>query len=233
MRGLAPTLFGALILAGSAVPQPAVAQQKLKPKVTFNLGANNDYVFRGISQSDEDPSVFGGVDASVGALYAGLWASNVDFGNGTDAEIAAYAGIRPKLSSVTLDFGAIYYGYVDAPRNAHQDYWEAKAAASVPAGPATLGAALYYSPEFFGRGGEAWYYEASAAVAIPNTRFSVDGVVGRQNHEKSPDYTTWNAALGYAVDEHLKLEIRYWDTAKDRYGAISSSRIVAGFKVSY
>jgi uncharacterized protein (TIGR02001 family) len=215
------------------ISQPAAAQEKAKPKVTFNLGANNDYVFRGISQSDEDPSIFGGVDATFGSFYAGVWGSNVDFNNGTDAEIAAYAGVRPKLGPVTLDVGAIYYGYVDAPRKSHQDYWEAKAAASIPAGPATVGVALYYSPEFFGKGGEAWYYEANAAIAIPNTKFTVDGVVGRQNHEKSPDYTTWNAALGYAVDEHLRLEVRYWDTAKDRYGEISSSRIVAGFKVTY
>jgi hypothetical protein len=31
----------------------------------------------------------------------------------------------------------------------------------------------------------------------------------------------------------LRLEVRYWDTAGDKYGEISSSRIVAGFKVVY
>jgi hypothetical protein len=41
--GLASALLGALNLAGLAVPQPAVAQQELKPKVRFNLGANYDY----------------------------------------------------------------------------------------------------------------------------------------------------------------------------------------------
>jgi uncharacterized protein (TIGR02001 family) len=226
-------LVGGLILAVLVTSQPAAAQRTTKPKITFNLGANNDYVFRGISQSDGDPSVFGGVDASFGDLYAGVWASNVDFGNGTDAEIAAYSGIRPKLGPVTVDLGAIYYGYVGAPRNSDQDYWEGKAAISVPAGPAKIGSAIYYSPEFFGRGGEALYYEANAAVAIPNTRFTLDGTIGRQNHKKSPDYTTWNAAVGYELDEHLRLEVRYWDTAKDKYGEISSSRIVAGFKVTY
>ena len=41
---------------------------------------------------------------------------------------------------VTLDLGVIYYGYVDQPSGSHEDYWEFKAAGSIPAGPATLGA---------------------------------------------------------------------------------------------
>jgi uncharacterized protein (TIGR02001 family) len=81
-RTRALQLVGCLIIAASMHSQPAAAQEKAKPKVTFNLGANNDYVFRGISQSDEDPSIFGGVDATFGSFYAGVWGSNVDFDNG-------------------------------------------------------------------------------------------------------------------------------------------------------
>ena len=208
----------------------AYAQDDSGPSFSFNIGANTDYVFRGISQTDEDPSVFGGVDATMGIGYAGVWVSNVDFSNGTDAEYDLYAGIKPTAGPVTFDLGVIYYGYVDSPKGSNQDYVEAKLAASVPAGPATLGAAVFYSPEFFGDTGDAWYYEVNAAVTIPDTKVSVSGALGRQDIEVGPGYTTWNAGLGYALTDNISLDLRYWDTAKDKFGAISEGRVVGGIK---
>jgi uncharacterized protein (TIGR02001 family) len=142
---------GSLALGGVAQ-----AQEDEGISFAFNLGANTDYVFRGISQTAEDPSVYGGIDASAGIGYAGVWVSNVDFGNGTDLEYDIYAGIKPTMGAVTFDLALIYYGYLDSPKGSNQDYVEAKVAASVPAGPATLGAAVFYSPEFFGKTGDAW-----------------------------------------------------------------------------
>ncbi|TAL37350.1 TorF family putative porin [Phenylobacterium sp.] len=208
----------------------AYAQDDSGPSFSFNIGANTDYVFRGISQTDEDPSVFGGIDATMGIGYAGVWVSNVDFSNGTDAEYDLYAGIKPTAGPVTFDLGVIYYGYVDSPKGSNQDYVEAKLAASVPAGPATLGAAVFYSPEFFGDTGDAWYYEINAAVTIPDTKVSVSGALGRQDIEVGPGYTTWNAGLGYALTDNISLDLRYWDTAKDKFGAISEGRVVGGIK---
>ena len=218
---------GSLALAGAAQAQDG------GPTFAFNIGANTDYVFRGLSQTDEDPSVFGGVDATMGIGYAGVWVSNVDFGNGTDAEFDIYAGIKPTVGPVTFDLGVIYYGYVDQPSGSNEDYWEGKVAASVPAGPATLGAAVYYSPEFFGKTGEAWYYEANAAIAIPDTKFSLSGAIGRQEVDKAVDYTTWNAGVGFALTDHVSLDLRYWDTnlSDAVSGGLADTRVVAGLKL--
>ncbi|HEX7884992.1 MAG TPA: TorF family putative porin [Phenylobacterium sp.] len=220
---------GSLALAGVAQAQDS------SPTFAFNVGANTDYVFRGFSQSDEDPSIFGGVDATLGMGYAGVWVSTVDFGNGTDAEFDLYAGVKPTVGPVSFDLGVIYYGYVDQPSNSNEDYWEGKIAASVPAGPATIGAAVYYSPEFFGKTGEAWYYEANAAIAIPDTKFSISGAVGRQEIEKFPDYTTWNVGAGYAVSDKVSLDVRYWDTnlSDAVSGGLADSRVVGGLKVVF
>ena len=95
-------------MAGAAAAQDA-------PTVTFNVGLTSDYVFRGVSQTDESPALQGGVDVSSGIFYGGLWASNVDFYDSTDAEIDAYVGVKPTFGAVSADFGAIYYGYVNAP----------------------------------------------------------------------------------------------------------------------
>jgi len=217
---------GSLALAGAAQAQDG------GPTFAFNIGANTDYVFRGLSQTDEDPSVFGGVDASMGIGYAGVWVSNVDFGNGTDAEFDLYAGIKPTAGPVTFDIGVIYYGYIDQPSGSNEDYWEGKVAASVPAGPATLGAAVYYSPEFFGKTGDAWYYEANASVAIPDTKFTINGAIGRQEVDKAFDYTTWNLGVGFALTDHISFDVRYWDTNQGNAvtGGLGDSRVVGGIK---
>src|SRR5262245_11447563 len=99
---------GSLALAGAAQ-----AQEDPEFSVAFNIGANTDYVFRGVSHTYENPSVFVGADASFGIFYAGLWVSNVDFNNGTDAEFDLYVGAKPTAGAVSFDIAAIYYGYTD------------------------------------------------------------------------------------------------------------------------
>lgn len=214
----------------------AQAQEDSGPSFSFNLGAASEYVFRGFSQTDEDPQVFGGVDASYGIAYAGAWVSNVDFLDSTDIEFDLYAGIKPTAGAVTFDLGVIYYGYTDQPSGADYDYWEFKAAASVPAGPATLGAAIYYSPDFFGVADDAIYYEANVAVPIPNSKFTVSGAIGYQEQDGGLDYTTWNAGVGFALTDHVSLDVRYHDTdassGADPLG-YGDARVVGGIKLVF
>ena len=51
------------------------------PNFSWNLGVTSDYVFRGITQTDFDPALQGGLDYAFGdsGWYVGAWASNVDF----------------------------------------------------------------------------------------------------------------------------------------------------------
>jgi uncharacterized protein (TIGR02001 family) len=232
MNALKLSLLAAV--ATLAIGGAAHAEDAGPFKLAFNVGANTDYVFRGISQTNEDPSVFGGIDATLGTIgYAGVWVSNVDFGNDTDAEFDLYGGVKPVVGAVTFDIGAIYYGYAGQPKGSHEDYWEFKAAASVPAGPATLGAAVFYSPEFFGKTGKATYYEVNAALPIPNTKFSVSGALGHQQVEGPADYTTWNAGVGFALTDHIGFDLRYWDTDEHSFGKIFDSRVVFGVKATF
>jgi len=221
---------GVLGLAGAAHAEDAPF------KVDFNVGANTNYEFRGVSQTDNDPSAFGGADvAFAGIGYAGTWVSNVDFGNGTDLEYDLYAGVKPTAGPVALDFGVLRYGYTGSPSHSHQDYWEFKAAGSVPAGPATFGVAVFYSPEFFGKTGDAVYYEFNGAGTIPNTKLSISGAIGYQQVRGPLDYTTWNLGVGYALTDHIGLDVRYWDTDGDKatFGKLYKAQVVAGIKLTW
>jgi uncharacterized protein (TIGR02001 family) len=221
-----------LVLLVLACATPAAAARLGDADLDFSLGAATDYVFRGKSLTNEDPQVYGGASAALGRAYAGAWVSNVDFGNGTDAEFDLYAGVTPQAGPVSFDLAIIYYGYVDAPKGSHQDHFEGKVAASFPLGPASLGAAVAYSPEYMGKRGKALYYEINAATTVPGTPFSVSAAAGRQEFNGPFDYNTWNVGVGYALGEHLGFDLRYSDT--DVHGdKLYGSRVTAGVKLTF
>jgi uncharacterized protein (TIGR02001 family) len=229
MKSLKIALLAAT--ASVAMGGAALAQDE-GPSVSFNVGAASDYVFRGVSQTDENAQIYGGADLSSGIFYAGVWASNVDFGDSTDAEVDVYVGVKPTAGPVSLDFAALYYGYVNAPGGSDYGYWEFKAAGSVPAGPATVGAAMYYSPEFFGGTGEALYYEVNGGFPV-GEKVSVSGAIGHQELDGPGDYNTWNLGVGFALNDNIGFDLRYHDTDEDALGDIGEGRVVVGLKASF
>ena len=214
-----------LLSAGAASAQDS-------PEVAWNLGVTSDYVFRGYSQTSEDPAIFGGVDVTVGSFYAGAWASNVDFGDDTDVEVDIYGGYRTEVSGFAVDVGVVGYLYVSQPAGADYDYAEFKAAASRAFGPVTLGAAVYWSPDFFGADEEATYVEANAAFS-PADRWTISGAVGRQFLSSDFDYTTWNLGVARQLTDNLALDVRFHDTDAHDFGDIYGSRAVVSLKAAF
>ncbi len=203
--------------------------------VSWNVAATSDYVFRGVSQTEEDPALSAGVDVTRGSLYAGAWASNVSFpgDDDTNAEIDLYGGFRPEVAGWALDLGVVGYFYTNQPNGADYSYGEVKVAASRAVGPATIGAALYYSPDFFGASeDEATYVEANAAFS-PADRWTVSGAVGRQFVSSDFDYATWNAGVAFALTENLAVDVRYHDTDEHDFGDIYGARAVASIKAVF
>jgi len=206
----------------------AGAAQAQTPEVAWNVAVTSDYVFRGFSQSDEHPALQGGVDVTFASgFYAGAWASNIDFGDDTDAEVDVYAGYRTEAAGFAVDVGVIGYLYAGAGRDNAYDYLEVKAAASRAVGPVTLGAAVYFSPDFFGADEEATYVEANASFT-PAPKWTVSGAVGYQALDVSDDYTTWNAGVAYAITDKIILDGRYHGADVDT--PLADDRAVATIK---
>jgi len=217
----------ALVAAAASVAMGGAAMAE-ELKLSYNVGVASDYIFRGISNTNNKGQVFGGVDASYGIGYAGVWTSNVDFGTpNPDQEIDVYAGVKPTVGDVSLDLGVIYYGYTKDKNGGlpgSYSYFEVKAAASKAFGPATLGVAAYYSPEFPGEGGEALYYEANGSAPIGD-KLTLSGAVGHQDVDAAgyfggvgDAYTTWNIGVSAAITDHLTGDLRYSDTSKHEFG---------------
>lgn len=225
-------LFSACAVAAVLALAAGSASAQQEVDVAFNVVGTSDYVFRGFSQTDEEFAIQGGIDITVdNGLYAGAWASNVDFGDGTDVEFDLYGGYRTEVSGFAVDVGAVTYFYPNAPAAADYDYVELKGALSRAIGPVTAGVVAYYSPNFFGVDEEATYAEVNAAIT-PVEKFTVSGAYGKQWLDVSTDYTTWNAGVAYALTDNLVLDVRYFDTDVDDV-AIAQDRIVGTIKVLF
>lgn len=88
--------------------------------ISANVTLATDYVWRGISQTDEEPTIQGGFDwaSNNGQFYIGTWGSNVDFGGAENMELDVYAGWTREFSSgLGIDLGFIQYLYFDDPDN--------------------------------------------------------------------------------------------------------------------
>lgn len=225
----------AAFAATAALALGTAAQAQDKPEFSFNVGAASDYVFRGFSQTDSGPQVYGGADMSIGIFYAGTWLSNVDFGDSTDMEYDLYAGFKPTVGPVSLDVGIVRYGYTNQSDGADLDFWEGKVAGSIPAGKGTVGAAVYYTPENFNQTGKAAYVELNGSMPVTD-KLSVSGAVGHQSLEGPLDYETWNLGVGYAINDVFGIDLRYWDTNVDKADdpfKVSSGRVVVGLKAAF
>lgn len=181
-----------------------------------NAGIVTDYVFRGISQSDEGPAVQGGFDVGhASGLYAGIWGSNVDFNDEDEAsvEIDYYLGYSGEVSGFNYDVGALYYSYPGADSDLDYDFWEIAGAVGYDFDVAALSGSINYSPDFFGSTGDAFYYAAAVDVPLPYD-FSFTGHAGYQTIDDGEDYTDWSLGFGYSV-AGFDLSLAYYDTDLD------------------
>lgn len=158
---------------GQATAEGNVPTEAAPPHaITISGSASiaSDYRFRGVSQTDRDMAVQGGIMLShESGFYAGAWASNLagwgTFG-GSNMELDLIGGFKTPLSdNAVLDVGLTWYMY---PGGADKtDFAEPYVKLTGTAGPATLTAGAAYAPKQQAIG--KWYNTgADAAAGIYN-----------------------------------------------------------------
>ena len=211
-----------ILLAGAvsiACIAPAMAQEV---EVSGNVALTTDYVWRGISQSNEDFALQGGFDVAAGSFYAGTWASNVDFEDGSDTnmELDIYAGFGGEFEGgLGWDVGAIYYAYPDADDEDY-DFLEIYGGLSKELeGGVGLGGYIYWDPD-----NESFYVEGSAGYSLTES-FGIDATLGNYSFDGGGDYTNWSLGATLATPVGLDLDFRYWGNDTDG-GGVADDRFV-------
>ena len=227
-RIIGATLGALALTAGTGAS--AAENSTIPGTFSWNMALTSEYIFRGLTQTDEGPAILGGVDYDYKlsddvTLYTGLWASNVDFNesaavDGATIETDLYGGLKGKIgrTGVSWNAGLIYYAYPAADSSLNYDFLEFTMGGGYDFGFAEVIASVNYSPEYFGNSGEAIYTKIGANVPIPWVKgLSVSGHVGEQYIENSaafgtPDYFDWALGISYDANGLFNVSIQYTDT---------------------
>lgn len=241
--------FAAVVMALALTAQAplAFAEEEAGPSGPFDkanfsatIWGTNEYMFRGISNSD-GPAFQASVDWAYNGLYLGVWGSNTEFSD-NDIEIDYYGGYRGTIESLGLgyDIGGLYYtfpgdnpnatdpyndGAFDPGAGQDADYGEFQLilSKSFDALWAPAASIKYnYSPDFFGEDGSAHAFQGDLGITVPMGVLGdvgISGTVGYQDVEgdKSSGFQGgydywWYRAGVYKIIYGFKIDVSYHAT---------------------
>jgi uncharacterized protein (TIGR02001 family) len=228
----------AAVLALSSLSATAFAQEAEEEDSSGFSGTfavTNDYVFRGISQTNEDPAFQAGLTYTAPfGLYVGTWVSNVDFGAGDpDWEVDGFIGYGIDFAeNWNFDVMVNRYNYPGAGASNYNELITKTTFLD------TYSLTVAYTNDVYGLDENSFYYALGADWALPSD-FSIGVHVGRTTYSSSidyKDYTDYSVTVGKTWGP-LNLTVGYYDT--DSSGEYdfgkqnSDSRIAAVATVSW
>jgi len=218
-------LIGLSTLALAAVAAPAIAAD-LGGGVSATVSATvtSDYRFRGLTQSDEDPALQGGLTLGHSSgFYAAIWGSTID----DDTSLPGYGGAEVDLSAgwsgevtsgLTLDGGLLYYWYPDGATGVATDFFEPYASVTFQAGPVKtkIGAAYAFAGQQGLADEDSLYLYGDLSTAIPGTPLTAKAHLGRTKGQlgllaKENEYWDWSVGLE-GTSGPITVGVAYVDT---------------------
>ena len=195
-------------------PAPAVEQAADDGAFDITVTATivSDYRFRGVSDSDRDPSAQGSVDISWRGFYAGAWASSIARTADTNVELDLYAGYAGTAGPIEYEVGAIAYLYPGGDGTGN--VYEATGALSYRLGPVGAKLSAFYAPDQENLAGDNFYLSAEAKVGIPATPFTLFGQFGRERGSFYGRKHDWSFGAEYSRGP-FSASLGYFDTDLD------------------
>jgi len=230
--------------APNEMPPPAKAETSELFGMALGARIQSDYIFRGISQSNQEPSLqtYWEMQLFDNFLYAGFATYKTDLPTRPTMEQDLTAGIRPKFGPLQFDLGVIFYNYPHERRlfgpdeailtPANTDFLEFAGKVSYTYQDAlTFGANVFHARNWLGTHASGTYASLTAKYSLPEgflgglpSGFALSGELGHYwlgttspqlGSVRLPDYMYWNAGLSYTW-KNFTLDLRYHDTNLSR-----------------
>lgn len=216
-------------LASALAGNEALADDAPPSTLTGSLALTSDYLFRGISQNDQDLALQGGIEyAHASGFYLGAWGSNVswlsdlssaDVPVSNSVELDVYAGWRGNVTeTLKLDAGLYAYYYPgDYPYGFTRPH-TTEAYFGLGAGPFSLKYSHSVTNLFgFYDSKNSGYLDASLNYEFAPT-WTLNAHAGRQRVKNNSvaSYTDWKLGVTKAFDGGWSLAVAYFDTNADR-----------------
>lgn len=190
-----------------------------------NAAISTDYVFRYISQTQEDSAVSGGVDWESGSgFYLGAWGSTVDFDDDARLELDFYGGYQfDTENGVNLNFGLIDYEYFNDAANDNI----LEGFASVGKGIASL--TVYYDLK------DGDYYWLEGGLEHEFSKFTTSLTVGTLLPEHGDGYSGWSlgASLPFRSINYSVTAFGTDSDGKAAFGKLADTRLVFGIDTQF
>lgn len=231
--GAFATLSG-VVMAEEAPAAAAAAAPASPHTVSYNIGLFSQYIWRGMTQTDESLSLQGGVDyAHSSGLYAGAWASNVSwttdqgYMDSGSLELDLYAGYANTFGNTGIGYnvGVLQYLYPGDNTDGLPETDATEVYGGLSYKWANVKASYTASDEAWGfdNSDGTWYLEANADIPIGESGYTInlhvgdfqfDGKTAGVNNDKY-DYTDWKVGVTKAWDNGVKLGAYYTDNDAD------------------
>ena len=208
MKKIIKAALATTAIASAFAAAPAFAEDAPLVKFTGSATLATEYNLRGISQSDLDPAIQGGITATTApGIYVGAWASSLA-GNGSwggsNMELDLIGGYSKAVGPVTLDGGVIYYVY---PGTTGHDYFELYGSVAGKVGPVNAKLGTYWAPAQKNinatgvkNGHNIWVY-TDLGLPISGTPITLKGHVGYSSGNSI--YTWGKDVVDYGVGADL------------------------------
>lgn len=192
-------------------------------EVSGSITLTSDYLFRGISQTDEKPALQGGIEwEHDSGFYVGTWGSSISWladshpDVSSQLELDGYLGYRGAFgdSGVEYDVGAVYYWYPG----------------SYPAGFDKADTTELYVGLSWNILSATYSYAVTDLFGIPDSDgssnldlgvgwefapgWTLDGAVGKQwvaGSAGTATYAFWSAGIGKSFDNGFDLALAWND----------------------
>ena len=195
----------------------------------IEISAASQGVSKGLRQTDGVQIVVR-PELAIGPLVLLGYYKNVD--GPAEGEGGIGGGFRRRLAGFDLAASALYKWNPAGPAAADRGALELNAVASRRIGPLTPRLSVTWSPNDLGGTRVSLFVEAGASLDLfPHASLSAN--LAHRARDGNPDYTAFNAGLTYGLGRHVTAELRYYDTAQGRLGAIYRPRLVASLRAHF
>ena len=202
-----------------------------------NIYLTSDLVVRGISFTNEEPSLNGGFKIKhQSGIYVETWASNVNLletntvkpDERANLVIGWYLGYDGDVNDyLSYNIQVDYFSLPGAAKSLNYEYTEFLASLTYSIQDTDLGLLYGFSPNFFLDSDNAHYYELNASHTFVDINdLEIGGQIGRQTVSDNEaigfdDYTTYGLWVSYPIGDFTGT-LEYTNTDLDNADALNA-----------
>lgn len=234
-------LAGAVLVMRPAGAAADTDKDADTPKVEVETTVASDYIYRGVSLSERKPTALSSVEIESRGFYGFAQVESVSLPNNPAAEFTLTGGYRWPFADFKFDLGATYFyypGQVLTGAAPNLNYWEYTLEATHTfknlAGNdrnVKIEGTFAYSPDVSGTGAWGAYAEGEVTYDLPKLKlwkpidwhliasagyWRFGNTSPAQGGFALPAYTNWRVGLGFDLNDHVTLDLSYYDTNLSR-----------------